>query len=690
MNFFFSALFSSRKSILILGTLAVSALACGLFSASELSTPAPETRAPTRLPTEPPTAVPRVAMEPGSANPDEPVLISGEIPFTSPFFLDNIAEPYALLEDQAGFVHRDHEYVFPLDSQVIGPVEFIDEQTLRYRLSLPSVPLGQPVDVDNDTEVDPGVQVFAVAYWTNIWGDPFLEPRDGRGWSTAHSSTITDPDQEGEIIGGFLVIWSPDDQQEFPSEFGNDGLLFTEDDPVAPVPPGYSIVDLNSEPFKVFKEAEPRIDLVEGDLALNDYSDLSYEEAFEQLFEKASREYPFTEEKNIHWEALHDEFSERVARARSEIDFYRALRDFTYRIPDGHVGLFPANSQAFFEERGGSFGLRLAELSDGRVIVTDVLPDTPGDRAGIELGAEIIEWDNLPIEEAIDRTQPFFGPYSTRHTERLAKIVFVTRVPPETPVNITFQNPGASEPETIRLVADIEYESLFRSFPGFNRDELSLTIEGEVLDDSGLGYIQITSFRGDSNLAARLWELYIQRLIDNEIPGVIIDMRENGGGFGALALDFAGFFFDREITLFQRSYYNEKKGQFEPLRLPIDLRPAPVQYEGKVAVLIGPDCLSACEGFAYAMSQGGRALMVGHYPTAGAFGEVGRGQYQLPEGLSLQFPTGRPETADGQLVIEGIGIEPDIQVPVTVESALGEVDVVLQAAIEALQAEIGP
>ncbi len=81
---------------------------------------------------------------------------------------------------------------------------------------------------------------------------------------------------------------------------------------------------------------------------------------------------------------------------------------------------------------------------------------------------------------------------------------------------------------------------------------------------------------------------------------------------------------------------------------------------------------------------------MGHYPTAGALGDVGRGQYEFPEDLSLQFPTGRPETLDGELVIEGTGVEPDIWVPVTEDSALRRVDAVLDAAIESLETRVEP
>jgi len=113
-----------------------------------------------------------------------------------------------------------------------------------------------------------------------------------------------------------------------------------------------------------------------------------------------------------------------------------------------------------------------------------------------------------------------------------------------------------------------------------------------------------------------------------------------------------------------------------------------VEFEGPLAVLVSPYCVSACEGFVYALAQRENTFVIGHYPTAGAYGEVGRGQYDLPGDFSMQFPTGRSETLEGDLLIEGVGILPDIQVPVTAESALGLVDTVLKAAVTLLLEEL--
>jgi len=641
---------------------------------------------PTPSPAPTSTRLPLIPVAPGEANPQEPVFITGDIPYTSPFFLNTISQPYVLLEDQAGFIHRDREFVFPLQGQTIGPVVIHDDNTLTYSISLPAIPQGTQVDVDNDGIADPGVQVFALSYWSNTWGDPFLEKRDGRGWSSAYTSMVTDPERENEIVGGKIIVWSPDDQQGFPTGFGDDNLLFTQDDPTAPIPAGYTIVDLDQDPFQFYKEPTPNITLLEGDVAVNDYSSMSYAQAFGILFDKVSKEYPFTKEKGIDWEALNREFSTKVAAAGDSTEFYKALRSFAFSIPDAHINL-KLDPKVLFEERGGGFGMVLSELSDGRVIVTQVIPDSPTDDAGIQTGAQIISWDGKPVSDAISTVVPDFGPYSTDHHRRLEQVAFLPRVPPGTNVEIVYKNPGASE-ETVNLDSIIEYDSLFAAIPTFNSDPISPPVEGRLLEESGLGYIKINTFSDDYNLLASSWEHYIKSLNDNDVPGLIIDLRQNGGGSGELAADFAGYFFDQEIPLYDGYYYSEESGTFESDKRPSIINPAPILYKGPIAVLVSPYCVSACEGFAYALTQQDRSIIVGHYPTAGAFGEVGRGQYTLPDNLSMQFPTGRPLTPDGTLLIEGVGVVPDITVPVTEESALGKTDAVLQAAVEALLGKI--
>lgn len=72
-----------------------------------------------------------------------------------------------------------------------------------------------------------------------------------------------DADSKREIIGGKFLVYAPDNQQGFPSSFGADGLLFTADDPTVGLPQGYTVVDLDTEPFTFDRSREIEIDLIE-------------------------------------------------------------------------------------------------------------------------------------------------------------------------------------------------------------------------------------------------------------------------------------------------------------------------------------------------------------------------------------------------------------------------------------------
>jgi hypothetical protein len=106
-----------------------------------------------------------------------------------------------------------------------------------------------------------------------------------------------------------------------------------------------------------------------------------------------------------------------------------------------------------------------------------------------------------------------------------------------------------------------------------------------------------------------------------------------------------------------------------------------------VAVLVGPACASACEFFSYDMTLENRALIVGQYATQGLGGSVE--QFFMPEGEVVQMTIGRAVNADGDIHIEGLGVAPNVVVPVTAETLLTEDDAILQAAEAALGSDAG-
>ena len=616
---------------------------------------------------------------------DQPYQISGTFEYTNDIITTYYVEQAVALVDIYGFITRDREWEIPVASQTLGFLEF-DTETMQgsYTLQLPARPTGTLADINNNNEEDLGLQVFAVAYWPNLTGGPYSEGDDlSLGWPTYLASIITDTENEDEIISGDLVIWAPDNEQEFPSGFGEDGKLFTADDPVASVSAGYSVVNIDTEPFAISRDPEPELTLYEpDDVAIKEFSDDSYTQAFEKMFEIVSKEYAFNgvEGKEPNWDALYAELMPRVEEAEENQDpsaFYLALRDFTWAFNDGHVGLNGGEiaQQLFMDDVSGGYGFGIRELDDGRVMVSYLLESGPADLAGIFEGTVVTHFNGKPIKEAISEIKPWSQPHSTDFALRYQQARYLLRAPMGTEAEITFNNQEGAE-QTVILSVIGEGESFNNTSIYGETDPSALPVEFRLLD-SGAGYIKINSNYDDLNLVIRLFERALQTFEGLDVPGIIIDLRENSGG---APLGLAGFLHDEEIVMGQLEYYSEKTGEFEPEGLPEKVIPYQNQYNfDQKVLLVGQACFSACEIESYGFSQVPGMIVVGQYPTGGVEAEVARGQFELPEGFSLQIPTGRFKLPDGSIFLEGVGVQPEIRVPIDETTLFTNDDLVLAA-----------
>src|SRR5215216_2584710 len=429
-------------------------------------------------------------------------IVSGSVTYTNTFFTAGVAEPEIILEDQGGFVTRDRKFLIPVESQVIGQItsDFYTSP-FTYSLTLPEEPNGTLHDVDHDGNKETGVMVFAVAYWTNTWGDPYLERRDqgGGGWSSAYASTkISDsPNSYLEVYGGKYLVYAPDGDQQFPSDFGGDKKLFTDDDPVMDLPAGWSVIDLDQKPFTIDRSEEPTIDLLEPQsAALDDFSQLSYTEAFDKMLEKFTNEYAFTELKGIDWASKGQEFRPRFEEAEKNNDsqaYVFALRDFLWSIPDTHVGFdYSPIVDDYFTQTDGGLGFAIRETDDSKIIANFILKGGPAEKAGMKWGAEILSLDGKPTGDVVAANVPWESPFSNPIVKRLQQLRYATRFPLEKgQVEITFKNPGQSE-QSAQLEVVSEQDSYNFSSPYAGQSDTALPVEYEVLP-SGYGYVKVNS-----------------------------------------------------------------------------------------------------------------------------------------------------------------------------------------------------
>ncbi|MBC7815129.1 MAG: hypothetical protein H7175_28485 [Burkholderiales bacterium] len=632
-----------------------------------------------------------------------PVVVSGEMEYTYVFLTSGVDQPVIFLDDLKGFTERDRvaDYIRTPESQVFGTITSdFSTSPVEYTISLPIEPRAAYVDLDQDDDEDTGVQVLAPTFRLNVYGQPVLEERDYLftfgSWLTYSSVRVSNQAaNKYDIIGGQLIVYAPDNEQGFPSGFGEDGNMFTEDDPIVTLPQGYTLVNLDTEPFTFDRSSAPQISLYEPDIFESpDFSDMTYTEGFDALIDLLRVNYAFTELKELDWDALHDEFYPRFEEAESNGDseaYQLALRDFYWSIPDGHVyAETPAVAYLFGQETGGGLGLSIRELDDGRIIVTYLTESGPAETAGIEMRADVLEINAQPIDDVVSANIPFSSPFSSEHSRRYQQLRYAVRFPIGQDVEITYQNPGDDEPTTTTLTTIEDPDSF--SFSSVNRGLTGneFPVEFRMLD-SGYGYVKIYSFSEDFILTADMWEFVIDNLNTNGVKGLIIDMRQNGGGESFLAETMASFFFAEPVVIGNSGFYVPDEGGF--VFHPRDVArivPTPdgERYDGAVAVLVSPACASACELFTYALSLNERAAIVGQYPTDGLGGAVQA--VTLPEGLYMQYAFSPGVGANGEINIEGIGVAPTIDVPVDEETLFSEGDPILEAAEAYLDEETAP
>jgi len=385
-----------------------------------------------------------------------------------------------------------------------------------------------------------------------------------------------------------------------------------------------------------------------------------FSESFNTLHETMSIKYAFGEWKGINWDGLYTEFQPRIASAEISNDssaYYLAIREYLYRIPDGHVSLINSTSritpwgtireELMHAQCGGSYGFALIGLDDERVVVRHVTESSSADSAGIQFGAEIVEINDLPMEQALDNVSVLWSEHipATKEGKRLQQYRFIGRAPVGESMQIKFKNRGSSETVNATLHAiDDDYLTYNVTTLSTSRDTL-LPVSFEILQPEGYGYIQVTSCGSPAMILDMYSEFKkaIQSFVDNNVPGIIFDLRQNEGGEDNLAAALAGFFYQDTTHYESVSFFNEGAGEFTVLPMPVEhinsitndvyinpgyplgtvyIEPPDLHYNGKVIVLAGPRQISSGEGIAMALQKLPQCQVVSLYGSHGSFGIV--------------------------------------------------------------------
>jgi carboxyl-terminal processing protease len=159
-----------------------------------------------------------------------------------------------------------------------------------------------------------------------------------------------------------------------------------------------------------------------------------------------------------------------------------------------------------------------------------------------------------------------------------------------------------------------------------------------------------------------------------DCSGVVIDLRGNPGGIGGLAMGVAGWFIDKPDQVLGTMYMRDSNLKFV-------INPRPDAFRGPLAILVDGCSGSTSEIFAGGLKDLKRARIFGKRTAGAALPSVFE---KLPNGDGFQYAIANYISQGGK-PLEGNGVIPDEEVPLTRQQLIAGQDPALDAAVAWIQ-----
>jgi carboxyl-terminal processing protease len=333
----------------------------------------------------------------------------------------------------------------------------------------------------------------------------------------------------------------------------------------------------------------------------------------------------------LDWVASAQKFGPLAAAATDDKALYAVLNDLLAPLHDSHThALTPEQANERHTQLRARNGFALTRL-DGHWAVAEVLPGSPAELAGVQVGWLIVARNGVPLGERND-----FRP----HDGEVVQWDFLDAH--DQPVHLALTaRPLSMKPRQVMR-------------------EL----------DGGFVYLRFDGFDGPD----RRW-LSEQLKAHRAAPGVVIDLRQNPGGETISLGITVGEFFNHAVdcgTFVSRGGSRSEKNSWQL---------GSAHYAGRVAILIDGVTASAAEIFSATLQDNQRAQLVGR-KSAGAV--LASWFYVLPDGGELQLSREDYFAPKGRR-LEATGLEPDVKVARTLEDLRAGRDADLEAALRVLR-----
>lgn len=444
---------------------------------------------------------------------------------------------------------------------------------------------------------------------------------------------------------------------------------------------------------------------------VGNYSKLGWTDSLNCAIDYMEQEYVLNDWKRIDYGMLREKYIPRMQEIEESGDenaYIYLLYEFTNEFHDGHVsvrGDFSTRSTVMSQFAGNDFGLSMFRCSTGEVIAVLVDSESSCIEYGIHDGTVITKWDGIPVDEAAEKVLCLDASYEFKTWENIhiAQPIFLAGQGGDE-VEVTFINDAGDE-KTVTLTAKGDY---------FNRRTAALdiiydsnVIQGENYSNriinENIGYIRIKEeeystdpwFNTKCTLSSFSKDIYedlyrrLEAMKKEGVDRIILDLRNNNGGYGFESRTVASLFVDGDIPC-KLQYDKDGKAIVASTVKPIENQ-GPFS-DMKVVVLVNGETCSAGELMTYYLANAENVIIVGSTSTWGAAQSTGGSAILTDSKYSIRFPI-LPETDENGLPCVDVGpdyhtrIEMDYVVEYDLNEAVNlfehpENDYVLEKAID--------
>jgi carboxyl-terminal processing protease len=421
-----------------------------------------------------------------------------------------------------------------------------------------------------------------------------------------------------------------------------------------------------------------------------------------KFWSEASYNFAYFDHAKINWDSAYRAYIPQVLATKSTWGYYLVMARFCALLKDGHTDLeFPANLLT----HKSRYRWIYIENFDKRFYVTD-MPVQFKDK--VPLGSELISVDGVPAKEYAEKEIIPYISSSTEHVlwNNAAAMMFYgtdsARV-----WHLKLHTPQGST---------VAYDYQFHTYRA-NWTRRTINTPYKILDFKiidNIGYVKLNTF-DDEKIIAQFKEILPQLYT---LKGVILDIRNNGGGNTGIGVEILKYFTDQKLligsawrtrdnisafrawgtydlkdaTKFEHMDDWHKKARlsatgeywFKGDSMTFNNNITEKKITAPLVVLTGNNTASSAEDFLIFLNGlKGRAITIGQR----TYGSTGQPLPITLPGFNGRICTKRDTYPDGRDFV-GIGVIPDIETLRNVNDVLAGTDTELERALKAIKKQI--